>query len=85
MTRFAPSSGRRQMSSQRAPDTTAEVEFVKDVRVFVRGEQLPLLARVLGSVALHHSVPRGRVPCLLWHGGLSMKQIQKQMACFSKK
>ena len=71
--------------SQRAPDTAAEIEFVKDVRVFVRGGQLPLLARVLSNVALHHGVPRGRVPCLLWHGGLSMQQIQKQMERFSKK
>lgn len=63
------------------PSTEAEREFIKDVRVFVRGDQLPLLARVLANMAREHEVPRRRAPCLLWHGGLTMRQIEKQL-CF---
>jgi hypothetical protein len=53
-------------------------EMMREVRAFLRGDQLHLLSRVLPSIAKHYGVPRREWPRVLWDAGLSMQQIEKQ-------
>ena len=56
-----------------------ERELITEVRAFLRGGQLHLLARVLPNIALHFRVQPRDLPRMLWIAGLSMKEIEKQV------
>ncbi len=60
--------------------TEGEKEAAAEIRLFVRGDQLPLLKRVLPSIAKHFGVPKKDLPRLLWICGVKIKRIEQMMA-----
>ena len=55
-------------------------DFVDEIKAFARGGQLDLLSRVLSNMAIHFGVPHNRLHHMLYKSGLTMKQIEKQLA-----
>ena len=66
-------------------NSASEKEFIAEIKLFEQSGQLPLLARVLSNIALHFRLPAKDLPRVLWQAGLTMKQIEKQMAAVTKR
>ena len=56
-----------------------EEEAVAEIKMFVRSEQLPLLKKVLSSIASHFGIKKKDMPRILWICGLKIKHIERIM------